>query len=158
LAATDPVRRKRATHRIAELGLTSKAAAASWQDAPASTARTTRSRKSREYGFGIVVSRISRMRLADPQAFENPRRSASDSTQSDYALALQVETARRREQDLIPLTLVSSSVAASALGTALMVETKEAGPIAFRISLEEIANLRLTLAQLETFPDPQSRM
>lgn len=26
------------------------------------------------------------MRLADPQAFENPRRPASDSTQSDYAL------------------------------------------------------------------------
>jgi hypothetical protein len=29
MAATDPVRRKRATYRIAELGLTSKAAAAS---------------------------------------------------------------------------------------------------------------------------------
>jgi hypothetical protein len=34
--------------RIAELTLTSNAADASWQDAPASTARTTRSRKSRE--------------------------------------------------------------------------------------------------------------
>lgn len=28
------------------------------------------------------------MRLADPQAFENPRRDNSDSTHSDYALAL----------------------------------------------------------------------
>ena len=68
LAATDPVRRKRAIHRIAELALTSKAAAASWQDAPASTARTTRSRKSREYGFGIVVS---------PNQSDETRRSAS---------------------------------------------------------------------------------
>ena len=48
LAATDPVPRHRATHRIAELTPTSNAAAASWQDAPASTARTTRSRKSCE--------------------------------------------------------------------------------------------------------------
>jgi hypothetical protein len=46
-AATDPVCRQRATQRIAELGLTSKAAG-SWQEAPTSTERTTRSRKSRE--------------------------------------------------------------------------------------------------------------
>ena len=38
----------RATQRIAELALTSNAAAASWQEAPASTARTTRSRNSCE--------------------------------------------------------------------------------------------------------------
>jgi hypothetical protein len=42
---------------IAELG-TSNAAAASWQDAPASIERTTRSRRSREWDFGIVVPRI----------------------------------------------------------------------------------------------------
>src|SRR5207302_8273230 len=48
LAATDPVRRQRATQRIAELTPTSNVAAASWHEAPASTAPTTRSRKSRE--------------------------------------------------------------------------------------------------------------
>jgi hypothetical protein len=80
------------------------------------------------------------------------------SARAQLLTLLQSEVARRREQDLIPLTLTPTSVAVSALGTALVVETMEAGPIAFRISLEEIANLRLTLAQLETFPDPQSRM
>ena len=47
LAATDPVCRRRATHRSPN-SLTSNAAAASWQDAPASIERTTRSRRSRE--------------------------------------------------------------------------------------------------------------
>ena len=58
-AANDPFCRNCATHRIAELTPISKVAAASWQEAPASTARTTRLRKSCEYGFGIVSMRGS---------------------------------------------------------------------------------------------------
>ncbi len=53
LAATLPVLRQRCIHLIAELALTSKRSAASRRDAPDSTVSTTRSRKSKEQGFGI---------------------------------------------------------------------------------------------------------
>ena len=44
---------RRCIHLIAELGLTSNQSAASRRDAPDSTAFTTRSRNSKEHGFGI---------------------------------------------------------------------------------------------------------
>jgi len=44
---------KRCIHLIAELALTSTHSAASRRDAPASTSRSTRMRKSSEQGFGI---------------------------------------------------------------------------------------------------------
>jgi len=47
---TVPRRRQRCISLIAKLGLTSYWAAVARRDAPASTARTTRSRKSTEYG------------------------------------------------------------------------------------------------------------
>jgi hypothetical protein len=53
LAAMLPVSFKRCIHLIAELALTSTHSAASRRDAPASTARSTRTRKSSEQGFGI---------------------------------------------------------------------------------------------------------
>jgi hypothetical protein len=49
-----PLSRQRCNHFTAELGLRLKLSAASRRDAPASTASITRSRKSSEYGFGIV--------------------------------------------------------------------------------------------------------
>src|SRR3974377_793435 len=52
LAATLPVACRRCIHLIAELGLTSNQSAASRRDAPDSTASTTRSRNSKEHGFG----------------------------------------------------------------------------------------------------------
>src|SRR6266571_1040097 len=52
-AAMLPVARRRCIHLIAELGLTSNHSAASRRDAPDSTASTTRSRNSKEHGFGI---------------------------------------------------------------------------------------------------------
>src|SRR6266571_3114004 len=52
-AAMLPVARRRCIHFIAELGLTSNHSAASRRDAPDSTASTTRSRNSKEHGFGI---------------------------------------------------------------------------------------------------------
>jgi hypothetical protein len=48
-----PVACRRCIHLIAELGLTSNQSAASRRDAPDSTASTTRSRNSKEHGFGI---------------------------------------------------------------------------------------------------------
>jgi len=48
-----PVACRRCIHLIAELGLTSNQSAASRRDAPDSTAFTTRSRNSKEHGFGI---------------------------------------------------------------------------------------------------------
>ena len=48
-----PVACRRCIHLIAELGLTSNHSAASRRDAPDSTASTTRSRNSKEHGFGI---------------------------------------------------------------------------------------------------------
>jgi hypothetical protein len=53
LAATLPVSCQRCIHLTAELALTSKRSAASRRDAPVSTASSTRSRKSKEQGFGI---------------------------------------------------------------------------------------------------------
>jgi hypothetical protein len=53
LAAMLPVSFKRCIHLIAELALTSTHSAASRRDAPASTSRSTRIRKSSEQGFGI---------------------------------------------------------------------------------------------------------
>ena len=53
LGAMLPVARRRCIHLIAELGLTSNQSAASRRDAPDSTASTTRSRNSKEHGFGI---------------------------------------------------------------------------------------------------------
>jgi hypothetical protein len=53
LAATLPVSLKRCIQLIAELALTSKRSAASRRDAPASIVSSTRSRKSKEQGFGI---------------------------------------------------------------------------------------------------------
>src|SRR6266700_5066944 len=52
-AAMLPVACRRCIHLIAELGLTSNHSAASRRDAPDSTASTTRSRNSKEHGFGI---------------------------------------------------------------------------------------------------------
>jgi hypothetical protein len=48
-----PVSCRRCIHLIAELGLTSNHSAASRRDTPDSTASTTRSRNSKEHGFGI---------------------------------------------------------------------------------------------------------
>ena len=48
-----PVARRRCIHLIAELALTSNHSAASRREAPDSTASTTRSRNSKEHGFGI---------------------------------------------------------------------------------------------------------
>jgi hypothetical protein len=48
-----PVASRRCIHLIAELGLTSNHSAAARRDAPDSTASTTRSRNSKEHGFGI---------------------------------------------------------------------------------------------------------
>jgi hypothetical protein len=48
-----PVSCQRRIHLIAELALTSKRSAASRRDAPDSTVSSTRSRKSKEQGFGI---------------------------------------------------------------------------------------------------------
>jgi hypothetical protein len=53
LGAMLPVACRRCIHLIAELGLTSNQSAASRRDAPDSTASTTRSRNSKEHGFGI---------------------------------------------------------------------------------------------------------
>src|SRR5207342_1998337 len=53
LGAMLPVACRRCIHLIAELGLTSNQSAASRRDAPYSTASTTRSRNSKEHGFGI---------------------------------------------------------------------------------------------------------
>ncbi|MGA8616672.1 MAG: hypothetical protein WB760_34235, partial [Xanthobacteraceae bacterium] len=53
LGAMLPVSRRRWIHLIAALALTSKHYAASRRDAPDSTASTTRSRNSKEHGFGI---------------------------------------------------------------------------------------------------------
>jgi hypothetical protein len=53
LAAMLPVSFKRCIHLIAELALTSTHSAASRRDAPASTSRSTRIRKSSEQGLGI---------------------------------------------------------------------------------------------------------
>jgi len=50
---TSPRSRHRASRLIAELGATPKRSAAARHDAPASTAFTTRSRKSVEQAFGI---------------------------------------------------------------------------------------------------------
>jgi uncharacterized membrane protein len=50
-----PLSRQRCNHFTAELGLRLKLSAASRRDAPASTASITRSRKSSEYGFGVVM-------------------------------------------------------------------------------------------------------
>jgi hypothetical protein len=51
-----PVSCRRCIHLIAELGLTSNHSAASRRDAPDSTASTTRSRNSKEHGFGMDPS------------------------------------------------------------------------------------------------------
>jgi hypothetical protein len=59
LAAISPLARQRCTQRIAELTLTLKWAAAACRVAPASTASTTRSRKSSEYDFGIPTPKSS---------------------------------------------------------------------------------------------------
>ena len=56
LAAMFPVSCRRCIHLIAELGLTSNHSAASRRDAPDSTASTTRSRNSKEHGFGMDPS------------------------------------------------------------------------------------------------------
>ena len=48
-----PVACRRCIHLIAELGLTSNQSAASRREAPDSTPSTTRSRNSKEHGFGI---------------------------------------------------------------------------------------------------------
>jgi hypothetical protein len=68
---------------------------------------------------------------------------------------LQVEVAIRLEKDLIPLTVVGVSTGASATGFALVVETTEAGPIAFQIARDRRTAIRQALAELDSMPDPQ---
>ena len=79
-----PVACRRCIHLIAELGLTSNQSAASRRDAPDSTASTTRSRNSKEHGFGIDPPsriRINAARFNYPSLLGNP-----DSTQPKSAL------------------------------------------------------------------------
>jgi hypothetical protein len=58
---------------IAELALTSKRSAASRRDAPDSTVSSTRSRKSKEQGFGIdLPHQINAARLHHPNSPGNP--------------------------------------------------------------------------------------
>jgi len=84
LGAMLPVACRRCIHLIAELGLTSNQSAASRRDAPDSTASTTRSRNSKEHGFGIDPPsriRINAARFNYPSLPGNP-----DSTQPKSAL------------------------------------------------------------------------
>ena len=79
-----PVAWRRCIHLIAELGLTSNHSAASRRDAPDSTAFTTRSRNSKEHGFGIdppSTTRINATRFNHARLSGNP-----DSTQPKFAL------------------------------------------------------------------------
>src|SRR4029077_18150885 len=79
-----PVAWRRCIHLIAELGLTSNPSAASRRDAPDSTAFTTRSRNSKEHGFGIdppSTTRINATRFNHAHLSGNP-----DSTQPKFAL------------------------------------------------------------------------
>jgi hypothetical protein len=87
-----PVAWRRCIHLIAELGLTSNHSAASRRDAPDSTAFTTRSRNSKEHGFGIdppSTTRINATRFNHARLSGNP-----DSTQPKFALALLFADAR----------------------------------------------------------------
>src|ERR1700758_3289092 len=80
-----PVAWRRCIHLIAELGLTSNHSAASRRDAPDSTAFTTRSRNSKEHGFGIdppSTTRLNAARFNYTNLSGNP-----DSTQPKFALA-----------------------------------------------------------------------
>ena len=84
LAAMLPVACRRCIHLIAELGLTSNQSAAARRDAPDSTASTTRSRNSKEHGFGIDPPskiRINAASFNHPSPPRNP-----DSTQPKSAL------------------------------------------------------------------------
>src|SRR5271155_6240489 len=85
LAAMLPVACRRCIHLIAELALTSYHSAASRRDAPDSTASTTRSRNSKEHGFGIDPP--SKIRINAPR-FNYPAQPGNpDSTQPKSALA-----------------------------------------------------------------------
>ena len=89
-----PVARRRCIHLIAELGLTSNQSAASRRDAPDLTASTTRSRNSKEHGFGIDPpsrNRINAARFNYPSLPGNP-----DSTQPKSALAFTFSGPRSR--------------------------------------------------------------
>src|SRR5579862_9574584 len=71
-------------HLIAELGLTSNHSAAARRDAPDSTASTTRSRNSKEHGFGIDPP--SKIRIDAASVDHQSPPGNPDSTQPKSAL------------------------------------------------------------------------
>jgi hypothetical protein len=92
LAAMLPVASRRCIHLIAELWLTSNHSAAARRDAPDSTASTTRSRNSKEHGFGIDPPSKIRINAASVDHQSPPGN--PDSTQPKSALIL-VDGAQR---------------------------------------------------------------
>ena len=80
-----PVLFKRCIHLIAELALTSTHSAASRRDAPASTSRSTRIRKSSEQGLGIDSLQKSNQCRSDSPIHN--LRVSPNSTQPKHALA-----------------------------------------------------------------------
>src|SRR5215211_7106089 len=73
LAAKSPSDRQRCTQRIAELSLTPNRSPAACRVAPASTAQTTRSRRSCEYGFAIPAPKPVERALSQVRAWvEHP--------------------------------------------------------------------------------------
>src|ERR1700745_1614625 len=97
LGAMLPVACPRCIHLIAELGLTSNQSAASRRDAPDSTASTTRSRNSKEHGFGIDPP--SRIRI-NAASFNYPNLPGNpDSTQPKSALVLSFRSSCLQRSD-----------------------------------------------------------
>src|SRR4029079_16621220 len=83
-AAALPVSRKRRTHAMTVLIPTPKIRATSRRDVPPSTAPTTRSLKSCEYGLAIRAGLLPSTQLESQ--FKRQRNPKSDSASSDTAL------------------------------------------------------------------------